>query len=187
MGKHIMDLGKTPNKDLYLLSEKQEAFLMSTTVNDDIFTKDYRYICIRELFFPDDSNCPVDDSLFLLTIFETTNLLLHLFNPICIVNNSRKSTNIDNVNILYKGGPKSNIKSFEVVYTVNPLQKNIIKRFILFDEEISQALAYKIAFNSKVKVCGFNRLYKVDNFNDLIGNLCMIYDWFVDLMPSEFE
>jgi len=187
MGKHIMDLSRTPNKELYLLSDKQEAFLMSKTVNDDIFTGDYRYVFIRELFFPWDSNSPIDDSLFLLTIFETANLLLHLFNPSHLINIPSKHINIDNVNRLYKGGPKSNIKTFEVVYTLNPLQKKLIKRFIIFDGDMSKTLAYKINFNYKVKVGGFNRIYNIENFNDLLGNLFIIYDWFVDLMPNEFE
>ncbi|MFM7989022.1 MAG: hypothetical protein ACKPKO_57885, partial [Candidatus Fonsibacter sp.] len=67
------------------------------------------------------------------------------------------------------------------------LQKKLVKTFTIFDGERSKTLGYKINFNYKVKVNGFSRVYNIENFNDLLGNLCIVYDWFVDIMPNEFE
>lgn len=184
----VVDLGKNPNTELYLLTKKQEEFLMSTNISDPLFTNDYRYIFIKELFFPEDSNCPIDDSLFLLFIFETVNMLLHLFNPDCLINIENKEDNLNNVNKHYKGGFKNNVKEFFVSYAVNPLQKKIVKKFVITDiEDLNINIAYKIAFNYKTKVNSFNRTYNIVNFNDLLGNLSIIYDWFIDVMPSEFS
>lgn len=183
-----MDLGRNPNIELYLLTKKQEEFLMSTNVSDPLFTNDYRYIFIKELFFPEDSNCPVDDSLFLLSMFETVNMLLHIFNPDCLINISNKKDNVANVSKHYKVGLGKDIKKFSVYYSINPLQRKIVKKFVITDvEDVNFNIAYKINFAYKTKVNSFCRTYSINNFNDLLGSLSIIYNWFIDLMPSEFN
>ena len=169
------------------LTDKQLDFLMSNTLS--IFDKESAtYTFIREIFKADEKNIPIDDSIFLCSIFEMINLYLYLVQVDKIVPTLNKSFNINKIDCFSsKHCLKAGIQKAEdqcqvsFIYRINPNKQTVRLEFNLFNDAFTYTRSY-----DKEAISLFNKVvYKVDNLNEFLFKICTIYDEFIDLMPQE--
>lgn len=171
------------------LTDKQLDFLMSNTLS--IFDNESAtYTFIREIFKADEKNIPIDDSIFLCSIFELVNLYLYVGEPDKIIPTLNKKSNI----IFLSTAPGANdliykIKGLKVegddsvsfIYRINPNKQTIKLEFTFFTISFSYTRSY-----DKEATSLFNKVtYKVDNKNEFLFKVCTVYDEFIELMPQE--
>ena len=150
------------------LTDKQLDFLMSNTLS--IFDKESAtYTFIREIFKADEKNIPIDDSIFLCSIFEMINLYLYLVQVDKIVPTLNKSFNINKIDC------------FSSKHCLKAGIQTVRLEFNLFNDAFTYTRSY-----DKEAISLFNKVvYKVDNLNEFLFKICTIYDEFIDLMPQE--
>lgn len=162
------------------LTEKQLDFLMSNTLS--IFDKESAtYTFIREIFKADEKNIPINDSIFLCSIFELVNLYLYLFEIDKIIPTLNKKAN---TNFISK---KLGLSSYEdneciwITYRINPNKQTVKLQFDIFTLLLTYTRHY-----DKEATSLFNKInYRVDNLNEFLFKVCTIYDEFIELMPQE--
>jgi hypothetical protein len=162
------------------LTDKQLDFLMSNTLS--IFDKESAtYIFIREIFKADEKNIPIDDSIFLCSIFELVNCYLYRFEVDKIIPTLNKTTNLKLVAI------KNEIPNYEqddrvgFTYKINPNKQTVRLEFNIYGLYCAYSRPY-----DKEATSLFNKIqYKVDNLNEFLFKVCTIYDEFIELMPQE--
>jgi hypothetical protein len=162
------------------LTDKQLDFLMSNTLS--IFDKESAtYTFIREIFKADEKNIPVDDSIFLCSIFELVNHYLYTFEVDKIIPTLNKTINskftaFRSVKPFYE---QDNNIGF--TYRINPNKQTVKLEFNIYAVYLNYTRPY-----DKEATSLFNKIqYKVDNLNEFLFKVCTIYDEFIELMPQE--
>jgi hypothetical protein len=162
------------------LTEKQLDFLMSNTLS--IFDKESAtYTFIREIFKADEKNIPIDDSIFLCSIFELVNIYLYIFeiDKIIPTLNKKTHTNFISKKLCLVEYETNNDIAF--IYRINPNKQTVKLQFDIFTLQLTYTRSY-----DKETTSLFNKInYKVDNLNEFLFKVCTIYDEFIDLMPQE--
>lgn len=170
------------------LTDKQLDFLMSNTLS--IFDKESAtYTFIREIFKADENNIPLNDSIFLCSIFELVNLYLYLGEPYKIIPTLNKKNNLKAISNVIKSCPYNfneiyqNAETLGVgfIYRINPNKQTIKIEIGIWDLYFTYIRPY-----DKEATSLFNKVfYKVDNLNEFLFKVCTIYDEFIELMPQE--
>jgi hypothetical protein len=174
------------------LTDKQLDFLMSNTLS--IFDKESAtYTFIREIFKADENNIPLNDSIFLCSIFELVNLYLYLGEPYKIIPALNKKNNLKAISNVIKSCPKASPYNFNeiyqnaetlgvgFIYRINPNKQTIKIEIGIWDLYFTYIRPY-----DKEATSLFNKVfYKVDNLNEFLFKVCTIYDEFIELMPQE--
>jgi hypothetical protein len=171
------------------LTDKQLDFLMSNTLS--IFDKESAtYTFIREIFKAEEKNIPINDSIFLCSIFELVNLYLYIGEPDKIIPTLNKKSNINSLNSAPEAEDKiyriNGLKiegddSIGLIYRINPNKQTIKLEFTFFTISFTYTRSY-----DKEATSLFNKIdYKVDNKNEFLFKVCTIYDEFIELMPQE--
>jgi hypothetical protein len=162
------------------LTNKQLDFLMCNTLS--IFDKESAtYTFIREIFKADEKNIPIDDSIFLCSIFELVNLYLYIFEIDKIIPTLNKK---DNTNFISK---KLGLVEYETnndiafIYRINPNKQTVKLQFDIFTLQ----LTYSRSYDKEASILFSKAPYKVDNLNEFLFKVCTIYDEFIELMPQE--
>jgi hypothetical protein len=172
------------------LTDKQLDFLMSNTLS--IFDKESAtYTFIREIFKADEKNIPINDSIFLCSIFELVNLYLYSFEIDKIIPTLNKKSNFKNLNkIVSLSSDGHNLMnnsmifegdSIEFLYRINPNKQTVRLQFTIYD----LYLEYTRSYDHEATVLFSKASYKVDNLNEFLFKICTIYDEFIELMPQE--
>ena len=162
------------------LTDKQQDFLMSNTLS--IFDKESAtYTFIREIFKADEKNIPIDDSIFLCSIFELVNLYLYIFeiDKIIPTLNKKANTNFISKKLALVEYETNNDIAF--IYRINPSKQTVKLQFDIFTLQ----LTYTRPYDKEATVLFSKAFYKVDNLNEFLFKVCTIYDEFIELMPQE--
>lgn len=162
------------------LTEKQLDFLMSNTLS--IFDKDSAtYTFIKEIFEVEGENIPIDDSIFLCTMFEMVNLFLYIFDIDKIIPTLNKKTNTNFIHRSIDLASYEENNSISFMYKINPNKQTIKLQFDIFTLSLTYHRPYEKEANSY-----FNKIkHKVNNLNEFLFKLSTIYDEFIDCMPEE--
>jgi hypothetical protein len=162
------------------LTDKQLNFLMSNTLS--IFDKESAtYTFIREIFKADEKNIPIDDSIFLCSIFELVNHYLYTFEVDKIIPTLNKT--INSKFSAYRGVKPfyEQDNSIGFTYRINPNKQTVKLEFNIYGVDLTYSRPY-----DKEATSLFNKVtYKVDNLNEFLFKVCTIYDEFIELMPQE--
>jgi len=171
------------------LTEKQLDFLMSNTLS--IFDKESAtYTFIREIFKADEKNIPIDDSIFLCSIFELVNLYLYVGEPDKIIPTLNKKSNINALStapgandVIYRinGLKVEGDDSVSFMYRINPNKQVVKLQFDIF----TISFTYTRPYDKEATVLFSKAPYKVDNKNEFLFKVSTIYDEFIELMPQE--
>jgi hypothetical protein len=174
------------------LTKKQLDFLMSNTLS--IFDREsVTYTFIREIFKTEEQNIPIDDSIFLCSIFEFVNLYLYLGEPHKIIPTLNKKNNLKAISKIIKSCSKASPYNFNeiyqnaetlgvgFIYRINPNKQTVKIEIGIWDLLFTYTRSY-----DKEATSLFNKIqYKVDNLNEFLFKVCTIYDEFIELMPQE--
>lgn len=167
------------------LTDKQLDFLMSNTLS--IFDKESAtYTFIREIFKADEKNIPIDDSIFLCSIFEMINLYLYFVQVDKIIPTLNKRSNINKMDCFSSkhclGKQKAEDQCHvSFMYRINPNKQTVKLEFNLFND----CFSYIRSYDQEATVLFSKAFYKVDNLNEFLFKVCTIYDEFIELMPQE--
>jgi hypothetical protein len=165
---------------------------MSNTLS--IFDKESAtYTFIREIFKADEKNIPINDSIFLCSIFELVNLYLYLGEPHKIIPTLNKKTNLKAISKVIKSCPEASPYNFNeiyqnaetlgvgFIYRINPNKQTVKIEIGIWDLHFTYTRPY-----DKETTSLFNKIqYKVDNLSEFLFKVCTIYDEFIELMPQE--
>ena len=183
-GFNFMTVHNIPHS---ILTEKQSSFLLSKKLLDIIDENSFSYSYINDIFTAESSNIPLDDSVFLYSIFEFVNLYLYIHNPEYVIPTKNKKSNIDmlpKVGMTFnnaEGSPSQKAVTVGFKYLINYYRGTLKLNIILYDN----VFLFVIPINQECNILAHSANYRIENPNDFLFKVISIYEDIVGAILDE--